>query len=103
MVGHPGATTNTTTTQSINKENYGTHVLTFAIVEVQPDALARVDVQVGEPHDEGEQHQQQQQLELLPNLLHRETQHPGKGIVGGERGEGGGGGGIQYCIITRLP
>lgn len=49
---------------------------TFAVVEVQSDGLALVDVQVGEPHGESEQHQQQQQLKLLPDFLHREAQHP---------------------------
>lgn len=49
---------------------------TFAVVEVQSDGLALVDVQVGEPHGESEQHQQQQQLELLPDFLYREAQHP---------------------------
>ena len=61
--------------------------LTFAIVEVQPDALALVDVQVGEPHGEGQQDQQQKQFELLPNFLYREAQHPRRGIV---RWPGGG-------------
>lgn len=50
---------------------------TFSIVEVQFDGLALVDVQVGEPNGRGEQHQQQQELELLPDLLHGEAQHPG--------------------------
>lgn len=49
---------------------------TFSVVEVQLDGLALVDVQVGEPHGRGEQHQQQQELELLPDLLHGEAQHP---------------------------
>lgn len=45
------------------------------------DGLALVDVQVGEPHSGGEQNQQQQELELLPDLLHREAQHPGSLIL----------------------
>lgn len=45
------------------------------------DGLALVDVQVGEPHGGGEQHQQQQELELLPDLLHGEAQHPGSNIL----------------------
>lgn len=55
--------------------------LTFAVVEVEFDGLALVDVQVGEPHGGGEQHQQQQELELLPDLLHGEAQHPGSHIL----------------------
>lgn len=54
---------------------------TFAIVEVEFDGLPLVDVQVGEPHGGGEQHQQQQELELLPDLLHGEAQHPGSHIL----------------------
>lgn len=49
---------------------------TFAVVEVQSDGFALVDVQVGEPHGKCEQHQKEQQLKLLPNFLHREAQHP---------------------------
>lgn len=49
---------------------------TFAVVEVQSDRLALVYVQVGEPHGESKQHQQQQKLELLPDFLNREAQHP---------------------------
>lgn len=45
------------------------------------DGLALVYVQVGEPHGGGEQDQQQQQLELLPDLLHGEAQHPGSLIL----------------------
>lgn len=54
---------------------------TFAVVEVQFDGLALVDVQVGEPHGGGEEDQQQQELELLPDLLHGEAQHPGFNIL----------------------
>lgn len=54
---------------------------TFAVVEVEFDRLPLVDVQVGEPHGRGEQHQQQQELELLPDLLHGEAQHPGSHIL----------------------
>lgn len=43
---------------------------------MQLDGLALVDVQIGEPNGRGEQHQQQQELELLPDLLHGEAQHP---------------------------
>lgn len=62
--------------------------LTSAIgeVEAQRPALAhQADVQVGEPHSTGEQHQQQQQLELLANLLHREPQHRPGSIAGPAR------------------
>lgn len=62
------------------------HLLTPAVGEVQAQRLAlahQVDMQVGEPHGEGEQHQQQQQLELLPDLLHREPQHPPGSMPGG--------------------
>lgn len=45
------------------------------------DGLALVYVQVGEPHGGGEQDQQQQELELLPDLLHGEAQHPGSLIL----------------------
>lgn len=54
---------------------------TFPVVEVEFDGLALVDVQVGEPHGGGEQNQQQQELELLPDLLHREAQHPDSNIL----------------------
>lgn len=54
---------------------------TFSVVEVEFDGLALVDVQVGEPHCGGEQHQQEQELELLPDLLHGEAQHPGSHIL----------------------
>lgn len=54
---------------------------TFPVVEVEFDGLALVDVQVGEPHGGGEQYQQQQELELLPDLLHGEAQHPGSNIL----------------------
>lgn len=53
--------------------------LTPAIGEVEAQRLSladEADVQVGEPDGAGEQHQQQQQLELLADLLHREPQHP---------------------------
>lgn len=55
--------------------------LTFSVVEVEFDGLALVYVQVGEPHGGGEQDQQQQELELLPDLLHGEAQHPGSLIL----------------------
>lgn len=48
---------------------------------MQFDGLALVYVQVGEPHGGGEQDQQQQELELLPDLLHGEAQHPGSLIL----------------------
>lgn len=54
---------------------------TFSVVEVEFDGLALVDVQVGEPHGGGEQYQQQQELELLPDFLHGEAQHPGSNIL----------------------
>lgn len=56
-------------------------------MEAQRLALAHeADVQVGEPDGEGKQHQEQQQLELLPDLLHREPQHPPGSIPGGRGG-----------------
>lgn len=54
---------------------------TFSVVEVEFDGLALVDVQVREPHGGGEQHQQQQEFELLPDLLHGEAQHPDSHIL----------------------
>lgn len=59
-----------------NRWNEQSSVFTFSVVELQFDGLALVDVQVGEPHGGGEQYQQQQELELLPDLLHGEAQHP---------------------------
>lgn len=54
---------------------------TFPVVEVEFDGLSLVYMQVGEPHGGGEQHQQQQELELLPDLLHGEAQHPASNIL----------------------
>lgn len=54
---------------------------TFAVVEVEFDSFALVDVQVGEPHGKGEQHKQQKEFELLPDFLHGEAQHPRSNII----------------------